>query len=62
MRLREDIYDDHQSEDKLRGDLYQIEDEVESISSAEEQLMKKAKDLENEMRAIRSKKMEVVLK
>ena len=58
IRLREeDSYDGSKT-----GDVYHIEEEVDSISTAEEELMRKARDLEHEMRAIRVKKMEVVLK
>ena len=58
IRLREeDTYDGSKT-----GDVYHIEEEVDSISTAEEELMRKARDLEHEMRAIRVKKMEVVLK
>lgn len=39
-----------------------IEYEVKKISTAEEELLKKARDLENEMRMIRQAKLDVVVK
>lgn len=39
-----------------------IDFEVKKISSKEEELLKKARDLENEMRLIRQAKIEVVVK